>query len=89
MKFITYKQYWEYVQNRNLKALSDQEERYQIAKEKDIYNEEEGAGHIEEDWYFHISGPTKKFNELKEKARNIKEKELVNTLKRIRTNKEK
>lgn len=58
-------------------------------EEKDIYNEEEGAGHIEEDWYFHISGPTKKFNELKEKARNIKEKELVNTLKRIRTNKEK
>lgn len=39
MKFITYKQYWEYVKNRNLKALSDQEERYQIAKEKDIYNE--------------------------------------------------
>lgn len=58
-----------------------------ICEEKDIFNEEEQAGHIEESYFFHISGPINKFNELKEKARNIKGEELINILKRIRSNK--
>ena len=53
----------------------------------DVFNEEEQAGHIEESYFFHISGPIDKFNELKEKARNIKGKKLINSLKRIRANK--
>lgn len=56
-------------------------------EETDVYNEEEQAGHIEESYFFHISEPIDKFNALKEQARNIKGRELVSTLKRIRTDK--
>lgn len=56
-------------------------------EETEVFNEEEQAGHIEESYFFYISGPLDKFNELKEKARNIKSQELINTLKRIRANK--
>lgn len=56
-------------------------------EETDVFNEVEQAGHIEEKCFFYISGSINRFNELKEKARNIKGKELINSLKRIRTNK--
>jgi len=46
------------------------------------YNEKEGTGWVDSYWQFFIGGPIKDFNVLYNKARNVKGKELVNTLKK-------
>lgn len=43
-----------------------------FCEEVDVYYAGEEAGHIEEKWFFYISGSINRFNELKGKVRNIK-----------------
>lgn len=57
-------------------------------EEFEVFNEKEQAGHIEEKFFFYITGPLAKFNELIEQAQNLETDRLINDLNsRVRTNK--